>query len=360
MKILAPVNSPEEAKLLLKQGALEFYCGLNPEVCLSSREQGIWLNRREPGKANLKGLEELKELVYVAHEGGAKVFLALNQPGYAAEVQKTMLELLQRLQESCRVDAYIVADPGLIMLLRGAFPDISIHVSSLAAVLNSAAVAFFKRLGVKRIIFPRYVPLEIMRTIIENSEKWAEEKSLLLEGEPLEYEAFIFNDGCVFEEGYCFVSHGFGGAFCHNPPWRYKPVKVNDDGKAGEGKGWLDSLKGGKLKAGKESFSDHLEEYKRWLWIGIKNFGGMTGTKGYPLGMCGLCALAQLKAMGVSSLKIVGREAPLKKKVESVKLVKEVLAYLEEGHSEEEVIKFAKYLRGAKGLCESGYMCYYR
>lgn len=342
MKILAPVNSAQEAKVLLKEGAQEFYCGLNPEVCCGSNQGGVWLNRREPGKANLGSLQELKELVAVAHEGGAKVFLALNQPGYDPKVYKDMLAMVERIEESCGVDAYIVADPGLIRLLKEVFPNLVIHVSSLASVLNSAAVSFFSQIGVKRIIFPRYLPLETMEKIIKGS------------SDHLEYEAFILNDGCVFEEGYCFVSHGFGGAFCHNPDWGYRPIKIKRESFSEKGGG------GGSLREGKENLEEHIDEYKRWLWIGIKNFGGMTGFKGYPLGMCGLCTLTQLNVMGVSSLKIVGREAPQKKKVASVKLVREVLNYLEEEHSQEEVIKLAKSIRGAKGLCESKYMCYYR
>lgn len=46
MKILAPVNSLQEGKALLKEGAQELYCGLNPEVCFKKNETGSWLNRR--------------------------------------------------------------------------------------------------------------------------------------------------------------------------------------------------------------------------------------------------------------------------------------------------------------------------
>lgn len=343
MKILAPVNSLQEGKALLKEGAQELYCGLNPEVCFKKNETGSWLNRREPGIANLKSMGELKELVKVAHEGEGKVFLTLNQPSYDPKVYQDILAMIEGIEESIGVDAYIVADPALIRLLKENYPHLVIHVSSLAAVLNSAAVSFFSQLGVKRIVFPRYLPLATMENIIKES------------GNHLEYEAFILNDGCVFEEGYCFVSHGFGGAFCHNPDWRYKPIKVNWQEKADEQK-----VKRGYFRKEKEDFQMYLDEYKRWLWIGIKNFGGISGYKGYPLGMCGICALAQLKDMGVTSLKIVGREAPLKKKVASVRLVKEVLDYLEEGHSPDKVKNFAKSIRGTKGLCESGYMCYYR
>jgi Collagenase and related proteases len=343
MKILAPVNSVLEAEALVNLGAEELYCGLSPGAWRKGQGQELWLNRREPGKANLESLEELRKLVGVAHRAGSQVFLTLNQPGYAPELYADILTTVRQAQESCSVDAFIVADPGLIRLLKEDLPEIVIHVSSLAAVLNSAAVSFFRQLGVRRIIFPRYVELETMRLMIERG------------GDHLEYEAFILNDGCVFEEGYCHVSHAFGGAFCHNPAWVYKPIKIgqeeNDDQNRQREK---------LLRVNKETFREHLEEYRRWLWIGIKNFGEMPGLMGYPLGMCGLCALTQLKEIGVGSLKIVGREASLKKKASSVKLLKKMLDFIEAGYTSEEVRVQAKSLKGAKGLCESGYMCYYR
>ncbi|HZK54326.1 MAG TPA: U32 family peptidase [Desulfosporosinus sp.] len=343
MKILAPVNSVKEAKILSKLGAEELYCGLSERAWRKSHGQDFWISRRGPGNANVESLKELHKLVVVAHKAGSQVFLTLNQPGYAPELYEDILTTVRQAQEYCGVDAFIVADPGLIRFLKEGLPDLVIHVSSLAAVLNSATVSFFSQMGVKRIIFPRYVELETMRSIIDQG------------GDQIEYEAFMLNDGCVFEEGYCHVSHAFGGAFCHSPPWDYKPIKIqgterDDEHLPGEGV----------LRVGKETFQEHLDEYRRWIYIGIHNAGGRLGPRGYPLGMCGLCALNQLKEVGVMSLKIVGREAPLKKKIASVKLVKEMLDYMEAGHSQEDVRAQAKLIKGVTDLCESGYMCYYR
>lgn len=102
-----------------------------------------------------------------------------------------------------------------------------------------------------------------------------------------------------------------------------------------------------------------MEEWKRWQWLGIKNGSGYIGAK-YPLGMCGLCTLPEYRDMGITSLKIVGREAPLSKKVKSVQLLKKVLDYQREGHLPGEVRDYARRIKGTRMLCGSGYMCYER
>lgn len=336
MKILAPVSSLHEAEALIENGAMELYCGLNPGTWRKQHGGDVWLNRRGPGRANLAGIEDLAKISDLAHRKGARVFLTMNQPGYAKELYPDLISSVREAR-SAGADALIMADPGLIKTIKEEEPETVIHVSSLAAVLNSASISFFRSLGVKRIIFPRYLDLTTLQRIIEAS------------GKDLEYEVFILNDGCVFEEGFCQVSHAFGGAFCHNPAWSYRLVSAAQEG---------ENLS--KTPDDRESFRQHVDEYKRWLWIGIKDFGGLPGPRGYPLGMCGLCALPELKVLGIESLKIVGREAGLKKKTASVKLVRESLGMLEAGCSAAELREKVRTLRDVPGLCDSGYMCYYR
>jgi len=228
------------------------------------------------------------------------------------------------------IKAFIVEDPGLITALREKIPGASIHVSSLAAVINSASASLFRDMGAARIIFPRYMGLTELGEIVSKV------------GSKTEYEVFMLNDGCVFEEGYCHTSHAFGGAFCHRP-WQYIPCNTSDSPD----------------RQPREPFWQHLGNYRRWLWY-IKNCGRMRGPGGAPLGMCGLCALPDLRAMGVSSLKIVGREAPLQKKMASVKLIKEALSIADTVSAEDRVRERIRKLRGTPELCGSGYMCYFR
>ena len=333
MKILAPVSSVSEAESLIERGAAEFYCGLLPRVWKRKYGNQLWLSRRGEKGSNFKSFPALKKLVEIAHQGSVPVFLTLNQQFYLPQQYQEVVDLAGKAKEYCGIDAVIVGDPGLIMALKENFPNLTIHVSSLAAVLNSASAAFFQSLGVERIIFPRYLSLEGLQMIMNKV------------GHTVEYEVFILNDGCIFEEGYCFANHIFGGAFCHNPTWQYQLLETETR----------------KSYFNEASFSQHLKDYRQWIQSAIRNCQGSLSLGGFPLGMCGLCALPELKKLGVKSLKIVGRESSTAKKLSSVTLVKKVLDGLEAGLDEEAIHSIAQELRNTSdNLCASKYMCYYR
>jgi len=331
MKILAPVASANEAKALITMGASELYCGIQLNNWQRKFGTNVWMNRRGDKNANIQSFNELLKLISVAHEKNVPVFLALNMPFYTTDQHTIILSLIEDIFKHCSLDALIIGDPGLIAATRKAFPNIEIHVSSLAPVLNSASVAFYNNLGASRIIFPRYIDLPDLKNIISKM------------GSKIETEVFILNDGCVFEEGFCNVSHAFGGALCHNPFQLYELVKKRNIRHSNK----------------KQPYSQHLQDYRNWLWH-VRNCNGGKDPKGYPLGMCGLCSIPELIKLGVVSLKIVGREASLGKKILSVKLVKKVLDYVESCDKNEISIAKIRSIRGTPKQCSTGYMCYFR
>ncbi|MFZ5643832.1 MAG: peptidase U32 family protein [Bacillota bacterium] len=331
MKILAPVCSAEEATSLISCGAGELYCGLHPEAWKKNDRKEAWVNRRGPGPANIGTLEELKEITGLAHSKGVPVFLTINLPFYPPGQYPDIISLAKNAVLNCGIDALIIGDPGMITAIRDAVPKAVIHISSLAAVLNSSSVSFFRALGASRIIFPRYLSTNNLKAIISET------------GPGIEYEVFILNDGCVYEEGYCHASHAFGGAFCHHP-WQYRPVRTCAD----------------KQSHPAEPFRKHIEDYNHWLWC-IRNCNGAVGPGGFYLGMCGLCAIPDLKTMGIASLKIVGREASLHKKTTSVRLVRKALDLLNSRSYDNSTIrKMIMSIKNTPALCTSGHMCYFR
>ncbi len=57
-------------------------------------------------------------------------------------------------------DALIMSDPGLIMMVREAFPQMDIHLSVQANAVNWATVKFWQQMGLTRVILSRELSLE--------------------------------------------------------------------------------------------------------------------------------------------------------------------------------------------------------
>jgi len=307
MKILAPLRSSEEVLPLIAEGAHEFYCGLTPPGWEKTFGQA-WVHRRNPKSAGVADLEDLRRIVDLAQP--RPVYATLNAPSYPAGAVPHLLEFGRLLLDEIGVAALIVAEWELLLALceQGLGPRL--HVSSLATCRNPGAAAFYRSLGVSRVILPRHMTLrEIEETAIPG----------------LEWEVFALNDGCVFEEGICATTHAFG-PFCM-------------DDRLAARSGRLD------------------RRYEFWKWT--LNNCGCQMSRGYTLGPCGLCALPRLARIGVASLKVVGREASLARKTASVRLAAVALKRAERGAGPDDIRASVVSMRGAPELCENAHLCYY-
>jgi collagenase-like PrtC family protease len=256
----------------------------------------------------------------------------VNAQHYSQAQAEEILDLVGDL--SARgLDAAIVADVALLQAFGRRGVGCEIHVSSIASCHNSEAARFYRDLGASRIILPRHVRIDEIEAIVSAVPT-------------VEIEAFILNDGCVFEEGVCHTIHlpaHMGGPICLD---RYEPAYRRIDG------GELDAEE-------KRDLAENEESYRAWLWL---TFGcGFTLTEsGLPLGPCGLCAIPALERAGVRALKVVGREAATARKLRSVEVVRLALDQMLAGRDDEAIACWARSLRGKPEYCESGYMCYYR
>ncbi len=161
----------------------------------------------------------------------------------------------------------------------------------------------------------------------------------------VEIEAFVLNDGCVFEEGSCHSIHlpaKQGGPICvDNRAFVYR------DGRGGQ----ISARTARKLR-------DNDADYQRWLWYRF-GCGFSTTAEGHPFGPCGLCAISRLEAMGVASIKIAGREGASERKLKSVEMVRAVVDRVHAGSPHQEVAAFAVGIRKTEEHCRAGFMCYY-
>lgn len=328
MEITSPIGHVDEIEPLVAAGAKEFYCGVVPSNWVAQFNTGA-VNRRY--FSNLPSLSELEKAVTMAHGLGAKLFLVLNAQHYGAAQLDALVNLGDSFQKMGG-DAVIVADLTLIVALREQVPDLGIHVSSVASCRNSAAVGFYRDLGVRRVILPRDVTLD--------------EIEVITRGVPdIEIEVFILNDGCVFEEGVCHTIHlpkKLGGPICIDS---YQFEYVSASGKA-------------MPHQAAHRLLDNDEDYKRWLWYRF-GCGFSTTEDGYPYGPCGLCAIHRLRQAGVASIKIAGREGATERKIKSVEMVHQVLEKARQGADAMSVATTAVGIRNTLAHCQSGYMCYY-
>lgn len=100
-----------------------------------------------------------------------------------------------------RPDALIMSDPGLIDMVRETWPEQTIHLSVQANTVNWAAVRFWQKIGVDRVILSRELSLDEIAEIRQQCPD-------------IEIEAFVHGALCIAYSGRCLLS----GYFNHRDP----------------------------------------------------------------------------------------------------------------------------------------------
>jgi len=157
--------------------------------------------------------EELHEAVAYAHARGKKVYLTLNT--MPREYEYAALQAyIDRLGE-IGPDACIIADIGVLSLVRERLPDMEIHISTQTSCVSSAAARTWHSLGAKRVVLARELSMEEILRIRDQIPQ------------ELELEAFIHGSMCISYSGRCLLSNHFTGrdgnrGMCAQPcRWNY-------------------------------------------------------------------------------------------------------------------------------------------
>ncbi len=92
----------------------------------------------------------VRESIRIAHGGGARLRVAFNTNMQSKELP----ELLRRMETfiSYGADGAIMTDIGAIALVHRYFPELTIHASIGANILNNADVAFYREIGVSQVV----------------------------------------------------------------------------------------------------------------------------------------------------------------------------------------------------------------
>lgn len=153
-ELLAPGGSLEKAITAFRYGADAVYLG-TPNLSLRYKAQIDYI--------------DIKKIVEYAHSIGKKVFVAINI--FARdELYEEIKEQVEFLRD-INVDAIIVADPGIVELIRKEAPSIPIHISTQANTISYHTANFWYKNGVERIILGRELSKYDLKEIMENKEK---------------------------------------------------------------------------------------------------------------------------------------------------------------------------------------------
>lgn len=328
MKIVCPISKVEETFDLIGNGADELFFGVIPEEWMK-RYGRFTANRRSAN--NLGSLAEVAQVIDIVKGAGKHTSVALNGTTHTAEQVDFITDLSKELSD-LGVDALIVGDVQVLSLVGKMNLPVRLHVSSTSSCRNMATVRFFKELGADRVILPRHISLR--------------EIDVMAKGVPeMEFEAFVLNDGCPYEEGLCHTLHlpnQMGGPLC------FEQFGLETERRDGD-----------PLTEEECSRIDHNDTcYDRWRWSNFSR-GFTTTANGHPYGPCGLCAIPALKESGVQHIKIAGRDGNTTRKIRSLEMVREISGRVERGDKVEDLVFCARNLRGEPEFCENRDMCYY-
>ena len=180
-ELLAPAGSRTMMRTAFAFGADAVYAG-QPRYSLRVRNN-------EFGR-----LETLGEAIGEAHATGKRFYVVSNVLPHNAKVRTYLADMAPVI--ALAPDALIMADPGLIDLVRDAWPEQPIHLSVQANTVNFAAVRFWKKLGIQRIILSRELSLDEVAEIRQ-------------ECPDIEIEVFVHGALCIAYSGRCLLSGYF-------------------------------------------------------------------------------------------------------------------------------------------------------
>jgi len=208
-ELLLPAGSLAKMRIAYAFGADAVYAG-QPRYSMRARN-------------NEFALEQLRTGIAEAHALGKKFLVASNIMPHNAKVKTYLADMEPVI--AMKPDALIMADPGLILMVREKWPEVPIHLSVQANTVNYMGVKFWQKIGLTRVILSRELSLDEVAQIRDHCPD-------------MELEVFVHGALCIAYSGRCLLS----GYFNHRDPnqgtctnscrWDYKVKSAveNDSG----------------------------------------------------------------------------------------------------------------------------------
>ncbi len=208
IELLSPAGDFERLRLAVRFGADAVYVG--------GSSYGM---RSNPSNFNAG---QLKEAVAFVHENGKKLYLTCNTLPRNNELPE--LPEFLKYAADVGVDAFIIADMGVLRLAKKYAPDTDVHISTQAGIVNYASALAFYEMGAKRIVTARELSLDEIRGIRDKCPP------------ELEIEAFVHGAMCMSFSGRCILSdyltaRDANRGDCSQPcRWKYSLVEEKRPG----------------------------------------------------------------------------------------------------------------------------------
>ncbi len=205
-ELLAPAGNMEKLKTAVHYGA-----------------DAVYLGGEEFGLRNLADnftFDEMRRAIDYCHAHGVKAYLTLNSYPHN--------EALQRLENYlCRLssipfDAFIIADTGVLDLVRGISPEMPLHLSTQANTVNWRGALYWKKQGINRINLARETTLEAIAETVART--------------GIDAEVFVHGALCISYSGRCLLSSAMAGrdanrGECAHPcRWSYRLLEEQRPG----------------------------------------------------------------------------------------------------------------------------------
>ena len=206
-ELLAPAGSQAMMRTAFAFGANAVYAG-QPRYSLRVRNN------------EFGNLPTLGSAIEEAHAGGKLFYVVSNVLPHNVKVRSYLADMAPVI--ALKPDALIMADPGLIDMVREKWPEMPVHLSVQANTVNFASVRFWQKLGVSRIILSRELSLDEVAEIRQ-------------ECPDIELEVFVHGALCIAYSGRCLLSGYFNrrdpnqGTCTNSCRWDYKVTAGSED-----------------------------------------------------------------------------------------------------------------------------------
>jgi len=275
MELVCPAGNLPSLKAAVDNGASAVYMGFRDDT-----------NARHFAGLNFDD-RRAEEGIDYAHKRGTKVFVAINTYPQPSGWQRWLDAVDQAA--SLNVDALILADIGIMDYASKRWPEQRLHLSVQGSATSAEAIDFYhQRFDIKRVVLPRVLSIKQVKQVAEDS--------------PVPIEVFGFGSLCVMVEGRCLLSSYVTGR-SPNTYGACSPASAVS---------WNETPDGLETRLNNILIDRHGEGENAGyptLCKGRFNVGGNTFYAiEEPTSLNTLELLPELQAVGVSAIKIEGRQ----------------------------------------------------